>query len=183
LNTNYMKAPNANPKNKLFITLLTIATLLFGTLGAKAQEQDDLPFPFKGGNTAMTAFFRDSLTVSPDIIQKKATGTVVMKFTADALGKISRVIIYYADDYTLTQPVIEALKKSSHQWVIPPHEKLHDFILPFTIYFNLPVNPSPQLTSDFYKFYTQRHQILSLNQVPINTATLLPTVVVTYDVQ
>jgi hypothetical protein len=180
---NCMKAPNAsNRTNKFYLTALTFVALLLGTLGAKAQAQDDLPFPFKGGNTAMSTFFRDSLTVTPEIAQKKATGTVVMKFTADALGKISRVIIYYADDYALTAPVIEALKKSTHQWVIPANEKLHDFILPFTIYFNLPANPTPELMSSFYKFYAQRKQILSLNQVPINTATLLPTVVVTYDV-
>jgi len=61
-----------------------------------AQEQ--LVFPFQGGKEAMTQFFRDSLTVSPGIIQKKAVGTAVFKFTANAKGVISKIIVYYADD-------------------------------------------------------------------------------------
>ena len=179
---NYMTAPNANPKNNAFIkSALLILALLFTSLCGKAQEQ--LAFPFKGGSDVMAKFFRDSVAITNDIIQKKATGTVIFKFTANQQGKISKLVIYYADDYTLTQPVIDALKKSTGQWVIPSNEKSHDFVLPFTIYFNLPANPSAQLMNDFYSYYAQRHQILSLNQVPMNSATLLPTVVVTYEVQ
>jgi hypothetical protein len=182
LNTNYMKAPNATPKNNAFIkSTLIILVLLFVSLCSRAQ--DELAFPFKGGSEVMSKFFRDSVALTPDIIQKKATGTVIFKFSADQQGNISKLVIYYADDYSLTPPLIDALKKSGHQWVIPPHEKSHDFVIPFTVYFNLPANPGSQLMNDFYSFYTQRHQILSLNQVPMNDATLLPTMVVTYDVQ
>ena len=129
----------------------------------------------------MTRFFKDSITVSPEIIQEKATGVAVFKFTADINGNIKKIIIYYADDYVLTPPLIEALKKSTHKWVIPNHEKLHDFIIPFTVYFNPPAVGSKTVAEDIYKFYTQRKPILSFNQVPIDDATLLPTVVVTYD--
>jgi len=160
---------------------LLIITALFITVCCKAQEE--LSFPFQGGSTIMTRFFKDSLTVSPEIIQQKATGTAVFKFTADEYGNIKKIIIYYADDYVLTPPLIEALKKSNKKWIIPNHEKVHDFIIPFSVYFNLPANASPDLLNDFYKFYSQRKPIYTYNQVPLDDATLLPTVVITYDLQ
>ena len=81
----------------------------------------------------MNRFFKDSLIVSPEIIKEKAAGVAVFKFTADESGTIKKIIIYYADDYVLTPPIIEALKKSNHKWIIPDQEKLHDFIISFVI--------------------------------------------------
>jgi hypothetical protein len=89
LNTNYMKAPNATPKNNAFIkSTLIILVLLFVSLCSRAQ--DELAFPFKGGSEVMSKFFRDSVALTPDIIQKKATGTVIFKFSADQQGNISK---------------------------------------------------------------------------------------------
>jgi len=129
----------------------------------------------------MSQFFRDSVAVSPEIVHKKAVGTVIFKFTADINGNIKKVIIYYADDYVLTTPLIEALKKSNHKWVIPNHEKTHDFVIPFTVYFNLPSTDSKAVTDGLYQFFTERKPILSTNQIPMDDATLLPTIVVRYN--
>jgi hypothetical protein len=158
---------------------LLIVTALFITVCCKAQEE--LSFPFQGGSTIMTRFFKDSLTVSSNIIKKKATGLAVFKFTADESGNIKKIIIYYADDQILVPPLIEALKKSNKKWIIPNHEKLHDFIIPFSVYFNLPADAGEDLLDNFYKFYSQRKPIYTYNQVPLDDATLLPTVMVTYD--
>ncbi|WP_183567543.1 hypothetical protein [Mucilaginibacter sp. SP1R1] len=147
-----------------------------------SMAQTELAFPFQGGAPVMTRFFKDSLQVSPEIIKKKATGTAVFKFTADEKGTIKKIIIYYADDYILTQPIIDALKKSNHKWVIPDHEKFHDFIIPFSISFNPPAMASNATIKEAYKYYSQRKPIISYNQVPLEYATLLPTVVVSYDV-
>jgi hypothetical protein len=147
-----------------------------------SRAQTELAFPFQGGAPVMTSFFKDSLVVTPEIIKKKATGTAVFKFTADTKGTIKKIIIYYADDYILTLPIIEALKKSNHKWIIPDHEKFHDFIIPFSISFNPPVTASNATIKEVYKFYSQRKPIISYNQVPLEYATLLPTVVVSYDI-
>jgi hypothetical protein len=163
------------------ITLLAITALLL-SIHCKAQE--GLPFPFQGGSAIMTRFFKDSLVVSPEIIQQKATGIAIFKFTADEQGAIKKIIIYYADDAVLAPPLIEALKKSNHKWVIPNHEKLHDFIIQFAINFNPPATAAADTVSkQLYNFYQQRKPILTYNQVPIiEDATLLPTIVVNYDI-
>jgi len=159
------------------ILLLTIT--LFITANCFAQAQ--LAFPFQGGKGVMTRFFKDSLIISPQIIQKKATGTVVVKFTADEKGVIRKMIVYYADDLILTQPIIEALKKSNHKWIIPDNEKSHDFIILFTIGFTTPATVNAALQKAVYDFYSHRKPILSNDQVPLDTATLLPSVVINYD--
>lgn len=175
-----MKAPKGNQKNKFFIkSSLIVALFLLTSICAKAQDQ--LIFPFQGGVTIMNRFFKDSLRISPEILQKKATGTVVLKFTADPNGNIKKIIIYYADDYVLTMPVIEALKRSNHKWIIPDHEKLHDFIISFSINFNPPAVENMALAKEVYSYYKQRHPITSVNQVPIDDVTLLPTVQVDYN--
>ncbi|SDT69443.1 hypothetical protein SAMN05216490_5021 [Mucilaginibacter mallensis] len=161
--------------------ILLVITILFISVCCKAQET--IPFPFQGGVNIMNRFFKDSVQVTNDIIQKKASGVVIFKFTADINGVIKKIIIYYADDYSLTPPLIEALKRSNHKWVIPDHEKLHDFIIQFSINFNPPVNNSQAVAADFYRYYTQRRPITSNNQVPLDDATLLPTVAVSYDLQ
>jgi hypothetical protein len=130
----------------------------------------------------MDRFFKDSLTVSPEIIQKRAAGTVIFKFTADQSGIIKNIIIDYADDILLTPPLIDALRKSSHQWIIPDREKLHDFIITFSVSFSPPVTGNAATAAAYYKFYKQRSPIISSDQVPLGSATLLPTVQVNYDI-
>jgi hypothetical protein len=159
--------------------LISLTAIL---LSVHCMAQEQLAFPFQGGKDVMTSFFKDSLTVSPDIIQKKATGVVIFKFTADQKGGITKLIVYYADDALLIPPVIEALKKSNHKWIIPDHEKFHDFILPFSLNFNPPATPVKGLNKALYDNYRSRKPIFTSNQVPLDMATLLPTVVVNYDI-
>ncbi len=156
-----------------------LAVALFLTFNCFAQEQ--LAFPFQGGKDVMAKFFKDSLTVSPQLITQKATGTAVFKFTADEKGAIKKIIIYYADDIRLTQPIIEALKKSNRKWVIPDHEKFHDFIIPFNISFTPPAIPNAALQKAVYNFSIHRKPVVTTDQVPLDMATLLPTVTVNYD--
>jgi hypothetical protein len=162
---------------KKLIVLALILTSFY------AHAQQDLAFPFQGGSPIMTRFFRDSLVVSPDIIAKKAAGMAVIKFTADINGNIQKMVIYYADDYLLTMPVIEALKKSTKKWIIPNKEKFHDFIIPFSISFNDPATGSADVQKTAYEFYKNRRPIVANDQIPLNAATLLPTVVVKYDIK
>jgi len=131
----------------------------------------------------MTRFFKDSLTVSPEIVKSRASGSVVFKFTANDRGAIQKMVIYYADDAILVPPVIEALKKSSNKWIIPDKEKAHDFIITFSINFNHPSTPDAADQKQVYQFITHKKPILSVNQVPLDMATLLPTVVVNYDLK
>lgn len=177
-----MKVQNANPKNRSFAkSIFIVIALLLTSVCSKAQDQSQ--FPFKAGSEAMTKFFRDSVSLSPDLQAKRAFGTVVLKFSANANGSISRIVVYYADDVSLAQPVIDALNKSNHKWVIPANRKLYDYVISFTIYFNLPDNASTELKDQFYKFYSQRRQITAANEIPLGQVTMLPNVVVTYDVQ
>jgi len=107
----------------------------------------------------------------------------VIKFTADVNGNLSKLVIYYADDYLLTIPAIEALKKSTKKWIIPNKEKFHDFIIPFSINFNDPTTSVADVQKAAYDFYKKRRPIVAHDQIPLNAATLLPTVVVKYDIQ
>lgn len=159
---------------------LLIIALLLSSVYCKAQE-GDLAFPFQGGSPVMTRFFKDSLQIGSDIKDKKATGTAVFKFTADVNGNITRIVIYYADDYLLTMPIIQALKKSSKKWIIPNKEKYHDFIIPFSIGYNNPSSGEAEVQKAAYDFYSNRKPIVANDQIPLNSATLLPTVIVKYD--
>jgi len=161
--------------------VLVVLTILLTSVCCKAQET--ITFPFQGGDAIFTRFFKDSLVVSPEIVQKRATGTVIIKFTANYKGTVTKMIIYYTDDYILTIPIIEALKKSNHKWIIPDEEQVHDFIITFSINYNPPANPDAKLARQVADYYANRKPILSNNQVPIDDATLLPTVVVNYDLQ
>ena len=152
-------------------------------LSAYGMAQENISFPFQGGSTVMNRFFRDSVIVTPDIITKRATGTVILKFTADDKGIVSKIVIYYADDLLLTPPVIEALKKSTHKWIILNHEKFHDFIIPFSISFNIPMTGNGAVQQAYYDFYLHHKPVITLDQIPLNEATLLPTIVVKYNVQ
>lgn len=160
---------------------LIILALILTSFYAHAQE--DLAFPFQGGAPVMNKFFRDSVTVGSDIITKKAAGVAVIKFTADVNGNIQKLVIYYADDYLLTLPAIAALKKSTKKWIIPNKEKFHDFIIPFSFNFNDPATGLPEIQKAAYDFYKNRRPIIANDQIPLNAATLLPTVVVKYDIK
>ena len=155
---------------------ITIASLL--SINCIAQE---LAFPFQGGNSVMTQFFKDSLKVSPQIIRAKASGLVIFKFSADEKGNIKNLVIYYADDAILAPPAIEALKKSNHKWIIPDNEKLHDFILPFLISFNAPNNVDRDTQNQQLNYLAKHKPIQSRDQIPLNLTTLLPAIVVKYD--
>jgi len=130
----------------------------------------------------MTGFFKENLVVSPEIIQKKATGLVLFKFTADEKGRITKMIVYYADDTILAGPVIDALKKSDHKWIIPDHEKYHDFIIPFSFRLNVIKPDSLNIEKPFFDAYHTRQPVLTDNQVPLGVTTLLPAVLINYNV-
>jgi len=148
---------------------------------ADQSQQKELPQPFQGGNEAYTQFFKDSLQVTGAIIKAKASGMAIFKFTADAKGNISKIVVYYADDYVIAEPAIDALKKTNGKWVIPDKMKFYDFVIPFSINF-IPSNANRLLTQKaMYSFYASRKPIVATNQVPLNSATLLPTVVVNYE--
>ena len=161
------------------IALLALIILL----SRHGMAQENISFPFQGGNNVMNHFFRDSVKVTPEIIAKRATGTAIIKFTADDKGMVSKIVIYYADDLLLTPPVIEALKKSTRKWIILNHEKFHDFIIPFSISFNIPITGNGAAQQAYYDFYLHHKPVLTMDQIPLNEATLLPTVVVKYDLK
>lgn len=159
--------------------LLIIALLT----SVNCMAQEGVTFPFQGGSRVMTQFFKDSLKISREIKHIKASGVVVFKFTADDNGVVRKIVIYYADDANLAPPAIEALRKSSHKWIIPEHEKLHDFIIPFLIR----IDPSEALDREtqnsIYDFYSKRKPIVARDQMPLDMTTLLPTIVVNYDLK
>jgi len=154
-------------------------------LSVYCMAQEELSFPFQGGHPVMNQYFQNNIVVSPEIKFKKATGTAVFKFTADDIGNITKIVIYYTDDLILTPPIIAALKKSNHKWIIPNHEKSHDFIIPFSIKFNIPTIGNGAVQAAYYDFYHDFYlhhtPLIAQDQIPLNEATLLPTVVVNYD--
>ncbi|RYY37514.1 MAG: hypothetical protein EOP46_02385 [Sphingobacteriaceae bacterium] len=159
-----------------------VLTLGFVIVTLAAMAQQHLAFPFQGGSTILTRFFRDSLTVSPEIIKKKAVGTAVFKFTADEKGAITKIIVYYADDATLVVPIIDALRKTNKKWIIPDRKKVHDFILPFSISFNAPDKVTDAMKNELFDYMQKRKPITSYDQVPLDEATLLPTIIVKYNI-
>jgi len=146
------------------------------------MAQQQLSFPFQGGKDVMARFFKDSVSVTKDIVKKRATGTAIFKFTADDKGAISKIVIYYTDDLLLTQPIIEALKKSNHKWIIPDHEKFHDFIVPFSIRLNAPATGVAEVQRSHFDFYKNSRPMIAADQIPLNEASLLPTVSINYDI-
>lgn len=158
-----------------------IAFLLFLFSGLHGFGQE-LAFPFQGGSRVMAQFFKDSLVVSRDIRRARASGMVVFKFSADEKGFIRNLVVYYADDAMLAVPAVQALKKSAQKWIIPDNEKLHDFILPFSIRFQASESNSRETAEAAQDFYMRRRPIVSHDQIPLNQATLLPPVVITYSI-
>lgn len=130
----------------------------------------------------MLGFLKDSLVVSQDIIQRKATGVVVFKFTSDELGKITKMVVCYADDPVLVPPVIDVIKKTAHKWVLPDGEKTGDFIVTFSYNFNpLPIE-SAEINKAVYDYATTRKPIISENQFLLDDGNLLPAIMVNYDI-
>jgi hypothetical protein len=170
-------------KKILFLSIIIICQSVY------CMAQEELAFPFKDGKDAMAQFFKDSLEVSPEIIQKKAVGIAVFKFTSDDKGNISKIIVYYADDAIFAGPIVDALKKSNHQWILPKREKTHDFIVPFVFSFIPPTSTNPKLKKTstlkvqkkLYSNYLAHSPIMAADQIPLNQTTLLPVVVVSYD--
>jgi hypothetical protein len=160
-------------KKAIFSTII----ILF-SLHCFAQQQ--LAFPFQGGNKAMMQFFKDSLQISQSIEKSKITGTVVFKFTADAQGNIKNLVIWYADDALLAQPAVEALKKSNRKWIIPDNEKIHDFIIPFIIRYQAMEDDNMETQNALHSAYARRKPIVARDQIPLNEATLLPAVTISY---
>ena len=158
------------------ILLFLIAT----GFAASCFAQQDLAFPFQGGKPVMDKFFKENIDISTDVVKRKATGTAVFKFTADTAGAIKKIIIYYADDVSLISPIVEALKKTNGQWIIPFREKARDFIIPFKINFTPPANAGPAVQKAVFDFQRNRKPILPTDQVPLDMATLLPAVVINY---
>lgn len=142
-----------------------------------AMAQKELAFPFQGGQQVMADFFKGKFSPSADIREQNASGMVMLKFTADAKGNIRKVVLYYADDLILAQAAADLLKTSDGKWIIPDHEKTHDFILPVTIGFTNPAAGNKA----FAVWYSKRTPILANNQIPLDMATLLPAVVLRYD--
>lgn len=153
---------------------------MLSSLLVKAQQE--LAFPFQGGKQVMMDYFAKAVVINPEMAKRAANGSAVFKFTADEKGTIKKIIVYYADDIMLTQPLIDALKQSDHKWIIPDREKLHDFIIPFAINFNMPAKSTPGVQKALYNYYESRKPVITYNQVPLDMATLLPTITVTYDI-
>ncbi|QJD95571.1 hypothetical protein HH214_06630 [Mucilaginibacter robiniae] len=158
---------------------LLVAVILF-TVTVHAQKK--AVFPFQGGKDAMMQFFKNNVEISPELAAKKVNGTAVFKFTADAQGAIEKIIVYYADDYQVTLPFIDALKKSDHHWIIFDGEKTHDFIVACSINPVLPSTGTPAAQKQIYQYYSHRQPIVASNEVLLDMATLLPAVTISYPV-
>lgn len=159
--------------------ILIVASLLLMAFVSRAQRQ--MAFPFQGGKDVMMTFFKDNVVIPEALKKQKATGTAVLKFTADDKGAIQKIVVYYADDYSIAIPFIDALKKADRKWVIPDEVKTYDFVISFTL--NLApssVKASAAVQKQVYDAYKQRKPIFASNPVPIDMATLLPAIITTY---
>jgi len=156
---------------KLILSL--IALISFTCVMAQAEMDS----PFQGGNEVMDRYFSDSLKVTDLIKQKAASGVVVMKFTSDTKGSIIKMVVYYADDIILTEPVIKALRGTKGKWVIPAKQKTYDFLIPFAINID---HPTSKASKAMLQFYNTKKPIVATDQIPLNTVSLLPTVQVSY---
>jgi hypothetical protein len=166
----------ADEMKKVFLFLALVAL----SVGAFAQKKT--PFPFKGGKEHMMSFFKDSLVISQALIDNKAYGIVVFKFTADAPGRISKMVVYYADDPILIQPVIDVIKKSNKRWTIPQGELSNDYLITFSFAFNPPAAPSADLQAAVYDYNINRRPISLGNESLLDNGILLPTIVINYDI-
>jgi len=156
-----------------------MAALLLTAAYSRAQQT--MAFPFQGGKDVMMDFFKKNVVIPEELKKTKATGTAVLKFTADPKGAIKKIVVYYADDYTIAVPFIDALKKSDRKWIIPDDEKLHDFVISFTVNLIMPDGKASAATQkQVYDSYRQRKPIWASNPVPLDMTTLLPAIITTY---
>jgi len=156
-----------------------MAALLLTAAYSRAQQ--GMAFPFQGGKDVMMDFFKKNVVIPDDVKKRYATGTAVLKFTADQKGVIQKIVVYYADDYIITLPFIDALKKSNRKWVIPDDEKLHDFIISFTVNLDATTGkPSAATQKQVFDSYRQRKPVWASNPIPLDMTTLLPAIITTY---
>lgn len=174
----------------VFLAAILICNCAFGQKKKKATEQSaqtqqvqpkkELPAPFKGGIDSMFRFFKENLKVSPEIMKAKASGAAIIKFSAEKKGMLTSIVVYYADDYLLTQPAIDALRRTNGKWDMPAEVDSYDFVIQF-VYNYKPTGVIKSATSKAILDYYQHHKpIVAPNQVPLKHATLLPTIVVDY---
>jgi len=155
----------------MMITLVTTLSFSF------AMAQTDLEFPFQGGKKVMYDYFDSHIAVTPVIKQRAASGLVVMKFTSDDKGNVTKMVVYYADDASLIEPIITALKTTDGKWIVPAKTKSYDFLIPFSISIN---NPDAKVAEAMLAYYNSRQPISATDQIPLDTVSLLPTVQVRY---
>ncbi len=159
------------------LLLIALVSLTYGVMAQKKSQ-----FPFKGGKEHMMNFFKDSLIVSQSIVDRKAYGIVTFKFSVDRSGHVSKMVVFYADDPILIQPVIDAIKRSEKRWVIPGGELYNDYLITFSFSFNPPAAPSADLENAVYDYNINRRPITAANEALLDNGILLPTVVVNYDI-
>lgn len=157
---------------------LIVLFAIFVSAQAMAQTSK-FTFPFQGGSQAMGRYFQENTEIPTTVKDGRAIGTVILKFTADENGSVSKIVLYHADDASLLQPLIDVLKKSEHKWIIPDHEKEHDFMIPFSISFN-PTGDAGDSAKKLYKSYQSRSPMSTNDQMPLAEITLLPAVEISY---
>jgi hypothetical protein len=156
-----------------------LAAILLTAVCSRAQQ--GMAFPFQGGKDVMMDYFKKNVVIPENLKMRKATGTAVLKFTADTKGAIQKIVVYYADDYIIAMPFIQALQKSDRKWIIPDDEKLHDFVISFTVNFEMPAGKATAATQkQVYDSYRQRRPVWASNPVPLGISTLLPAIITTY---
>lgn len=153
--------------------MMLLATLSFSF----AMAQQELDFPFQGGSQVMNDYFAQHLNITDLIKQRAASGTVIMKFTSDPKGSIIKMVVYYADDASLIEPVINALKGTDGKWIIPDKQKFYDFVIPFSITMDA---PDSRASKAILQFQNTKSPIVSTDQIPLNLVTLLPAISVKY---
>lgn len=170
---------------KRIILIVALISFYGSALAQKKNEATkapkELPAPFKGGIDTLFQFFKDNLTVSPQIIKAKATGLAIFKLTVDSKGMITSIVVYYADDYVLTQPAIDALRRTNGKWVIPTEVSSYDFIVQFSFNYKPAGAIRPAALKAILDYYQHHAPINATDQVPLNYATLLPTIIVNYE--
>lgn len=153
--------------------MMLLAMLCFSV----AMAQQELDFPFQGGSQVMNDYFAEHIKVTDLIKQRAASGTVIMKFTSDPQGSIIKIVVYYADDASLVEPVISALKGTNGKWIIPAQQKFYDFVIPFSIAMD---SPDSRASKPVLQYMNTKSPILSTDQIPLNLVTLLPAISVKY---
>jgi hypothetical protein len=155
------------------LILMLMATLSF----SYAMAQAEMDFPFQGGSRVMADYFTNHVVITDLIKQRAASGVVVMKFTSDEKGSIIKMVVYYADDVSLTEPVIAALKGTAGKWIVPVKQKFYDFLIPFSINIDA---PTAKANKAMLAYYNNRTPIVANDQIPLNLVSLLPTVQIKY---